>query len=358
MAKSFRVAGINFDHMHMGDLLRLVHQHPQAEIVGIADETPSRMEAVIQNFDIPREQVFEDWKTCLEQTKPDVVILCPATAKHADYVEYVAPYGVNVLLEKPFAASLADADRMILAMTKGGGHMVINWPLAWYPSHRTAKRLLDEGMIGDLLELHYYDGNRGPLYHRADKLEVSEAEIVREKLYSWWYQPSFGGGSLLDYLGYGVTLGTWFQGGRAPLEVTSTTWATPGLGVDEHSITVCRYEHGLSKFETRWGTFSDPWTHQPQPKCGFVLVGSAGTIASYDYAPVVHVQTRAQPASHDIPVDVLTAPHDNAINHFLHCLETGEAVIGPLDPQLCRVAQRIVDSAMLSSLQKRTVALI
>ena len=40
MAKSFRVAGINFDHMHMGDLLRLVHQHPQAEIVGIADETP------------------------------------------------------------------------------------------------------------------------------------------------------------------------------------------------------------------------------------------------------------------------------------------------------------------------------
>jgi glucose-fructose oxidoreductase len=88
-----------------------------------------------------------------------------------------------------------------------------------------------------------------------------------------------------------------------------------------------------------------------------VLVGSAGTIASYDYAPVIHLQTRANPETHDIAVDVLSAPHDHAINHFLHCLETDETVIGPLDPQLCRLAQRIVDSAMLSSQQKRTVAL-
>ena len=38
---------------------------------------------------------------------------------------------------------------------------------------------------------------------------------------------------------------------------------------------VARYDLGLSKFETRWGTFTDPWTHQPQPKCGFVVVGTA-----------------------------------------------------------------------------------
>ena len=50
----------------------------------------------------------------------------------------------------------------------------------------------------------------------------------------------------------------------------------------------------LSKFETRWGTFTDPWTLQPQPKCGFVIVGSEGTISSYDYEEVIRVQTRAQ----------------------------------------------------------------
>jgi glucose-fructose oxidoreductase len=40
------------------------------------------------------------------------------------------------------------------------------------------------------------------------------------------------------------------------------------LEVDEHSVTLARYDCGLSKFETRWGTFTDPWTHRPQPRCG------------------------------------------------------------------------------------------
>jgi predicted dehydrogenase len=356
--KPFRIAGINFDHMHMGDLLRLGFEHPNAEIVGIADENPSRMNAAIQNFGIPSERVFTDWKACLEETRPDVVILCPATARHAEYVEHVSSYGVNVLVEKPFAASLEDADRMIAAMRKGGGRMVINWPLAWYPSHRTAHRLLNEGVIGELREVHFYDGNRGPLYHVADKLEVSDEEVSRQKPDSWWYKRASGGGSLLDYLGYGATLGTWYHDGIAPLEVTTTTWGGAGLEVDEHSVTVCRYEYGLSKYETRWGTFTDPWVRQPQPKCGFVINGTHGTISSYDYDPVIRVQTKTRPDTHEVPVDTLEPGYDNAISHFLRILETGEDAIGPLRPELCRTAQRIVDSAALSAREKRTVALL
>jgi hypothetical protein len=41
--------------------------------------------------------------------------------------------------------------------------------------------MIDEGAIGDLIEVHFYDGNRGPLYHRADKVVVSEEEVRREK---------------------------------------------------------------------------------------------------------------------------------------------------------------------------------
>ena len=78
----------------------------------------------------------------------------------------------------------------------------------------------------------------------------------------------------------GTTLGTWYLNGAVPIEVTCTTDIPKGLLVDEHSITVARYAFGLSTFETRWGTFTDPWTHQPQPKCGFVLKGKDGTIAA------------------------------------------------------------------------------
>ncbi|WP_027891442.1 hypothetical protein [Calidithermus chliarophilus] len=107
-----------------------------------------------------------------------------------------------------------------------------------------------------------------------------------------------------------------------------------------------------------WGTFTDPWVTQPQPKCGFVLVGSEGTLSSYDYEPVVRLQTRARRETHEVPVDTLHPPHDNPVNHFLHVLETGEDPIGPLDPALCRVGQQIVDSAVLSAREKRTVRLV
>lgn len=356
-ARRFRVVGINFDHMHMGDLLREVHNHPNAEICGICDSDPARMQDAIGNFGLAPEQVFTEVAACME-SRPDLVILCPATADHATWVETVAPYGCDILVEKPFAASLADADRMIAACARHDVRLAINWPLAWYPCHVTAKRLLDEGAIGTLREVHYYDGNRGPLYHLADKVEVSEDEVERQKPQSWWYKAASGGGSLLDYLGYGATLGTWFMDGEAPLDVTATTWQAPGLEVDEHSVTVLRYARGLSKMETRWGTFSDPWTLQPQPKCGFVLVGSNGTLSSYDFEDHVTLQTRSAPEPVQVPCDEARAPDRGPVEHVLHAFAAGTPLRGPLEPQIARIGQQIVDTAHASAQAGRCLPLI
>ena len=358
MPTPWRIAGINFDHMHMGDLLRMVHDHPNAEIVGVCHEDRERMAQAIADFAIPDDRIFTNYRACLEQTKPDLVILCPATAHHAGWTEKVAPYNVHILMEKPFASTVAEADRMIAAVARTGKRLAINWPLRWVPSHVTAKRLIDEGVIGPLIEVHYYDGNRGPLHHVADKVETAPESIAREKSKSWFYQKSAGGGSLQDYLGYGTTLGTWYLNGAAPVEVTCTTDIPQGLQVDEHSITVARYAFGLSKFETRWGTFTDPWTHQPQPKCGFVLKGKDGTIASYDYESTVRVQTRDHPEGQDVPVDTLEPPYQNPIQYVLYCLETGTDAEGPLSPTLCRIGQQIIDTAAQSSAEKRTLPLV
>ncbi|MGL4238381.1 Gfo/Idh/MocA family protein [Tabrizicola sp.] len=357
MQARHRVVGINFDHMHMGDLLRQVHDHPNAEIIGICDKDPARMAQAAANFAIPPDRVFTDVAACMA-TEPDLVILCPATGDHAGYVEMVAPFGRNIMVEKPFAASLADADRMIAACKASGSRLAINWPLAWYPCHVTLKRMIDEGVIGDVREVHFYDGNRGPLYHLADKVEVTAEEVERQKPTSWWYKAASGGGALLDYLGYGATLGTWFLNGEAPIDVTSTTWAAPGLEVDEHSITVLRYARGMGKMETRWGTFTDPWVLQPQPKCGFVVVGSKGTISSYDYDPFVTVQTLDRPEAHQIAADPVAAPDRGPIEHVLHAFATGGALRGPLDPAIARVGQQIVDTAFASAKAGRTLPLM
>jgi len=352
----FRVAGINFDHMHMGDLLRMAAEHEDAEIVGICDAEPSRMKMAIANFSIPPDRVFVDVEECLTKSRPDFVLLCPATARHAEYVERIAPQGVHMLVEKPFAASVKEADRMIAAAKRHKVMLAINWPLRWYSSHCTAYRLLTEGLIGELREVHYYDGNRGPLWHTADKLETTPTAALKRK--SWFYRKSKGGGSLLDYLGYGTTLGTWFHNGRKPLEVTAVTDLPNGLEVDENSITVARYACGLSKFETRWGTFTDPWTHQPQPKCGFVLKGSAGTISSYDYEPTIRIQTSDKASCQEVAVDVLKPPLQNPVQYFIDCLRLERTPEGPLSPKLSRIGQQIVDTAVMSASRKKTMALV
>ncbi|MBI5383000.1 MAG: Gfo/Idh/MocA family oxidoreductase [Opitutae bacterium] len=354
--KTWKIAGINFDHMHMGDLLRQVHNHPHAEIVGICDEQPARMHSAVENFQLPPERVFTDYRACMEKTQPDLVLLCPATAEHALWTKRVAPYGTHILVEKPFAATLAQADAMIAAVAATKRQLVINWPLRWMPSHITAKRLIDEGKVGDVIEVHYYDGNRGPCWHVADKIETTPTPTQKRR--SWFYKKARGGGSMLDYLGYGTTLGTWFMNGRKPIEVTAVVDHPQGLEVDEHSITVVRYARGLSKFETRWGTFSDPWKHQPQPKCGFTIVGTRGTIASYDYEPTIRLQTHTHPDGIVMPADTIVAPFHNPIHYVLHSLEHGRKVDGPLSPRIARIGQQIVDSAMRSAKLRKTVPLI
>src|SRR3989442_10490060 len=147
--KVWRIAGVNFDHFHMGDLLRMAVEHPRVKLVGISDEKPERMEEAIRKLDVPRERSFTDYRACLEKTKPDVVILCPAASKHGEWVKKVAPCGAHIMVEKPFAASLKEADAMVMAMPTNLT-LMINWLLQWVGSHRKAYELVEAGIIGDV----------------------------------------------------------------------------------------------------------------------------------------------------------------------------------------------------------------
>jgi predicted dehydrogenase len=353
----WKVAGVNFDHFHMGDLLRMVHDHPAAEIVAVCDERPERMAEAIRELSIPPDRVWSETEPCLAESRPDFVILCPAAARHAEWVERVAPFGSAVLVEKPFAASLAEADRMVAAMAKAGRPLAINWPLAWFPSHLACHELIRGGTVGEVLEVRYHDGNRGPLWHGAGKVEREPDSS--EKASSWFYREAEGGGSLRDYLGYGTTLASWFNGGRRPLEVMAMWDHRPGgaLEVDEHSVTVVRYETGLSTFETRWGMLSDPWTVQPEPRCGFVVRGSDGDLSSWDYDDHVTLRTRARPEGERIPAPPPAFPRDNPVAYVLDCLGRGAEIEGPLSVAVSRLGQEIVDAAIESARSGRAVAL-
>ena len=114
--KTWKVVGVSFDHMHMGDLLREVSQHPRAEIVGIADDNPENAEKVRMTSEmlgIPPARSFNDFAECMDKTQPDLVILCPATARHADFVEFQSDtsYRDKILDLNDIAYSFRDAHK-------------------------------------------------------------------------------------------------------------------------------------------------------------------------------------------------------------------------------------------------------
>lgn len=88
------------------------------------------------------------------------------------------------------------------------------------------------------------------------------------------------------------------------------------------------------------------------------MKGTDGTISSYDYEDTVRVQTPHRPEGFDHPVDNLAPPYQNVIQYFVHCLETDQLPDGPLSPEICRIGQQIVDSAILSAYERRTVTLL
>lgn len=339
----YRVVGANFDQMHMHTNLEWVDEQPGMDIVGVCDETPETstgsVEQAASNLDVSDERVYDDLDRCLEATAPDIVMGCPRNSLHADFVERVTEYDIEALtIEKPMAATLDDADRMLDVIEDE--LFVINWPVTWNPVKHTVKRLIAEDTIGELLEIQYYGGNAGA---PPDG--------------SWFYE-SDGGGSMLDYLGYGATFSTWFRDGELPARVTSEIYVPEHIEVDVQSSTVCRYPAGLSTLQTTWRMLTNPWEIEPQPPKGYELVGTNGAISTRVRDGEIRVTTDDRPGGFTVEPDTLQKRHTNLASYLVDCLETGRDPAGPSNPVFCREAQRIVETARRSATLGRSLELV
>ena len=332
----YRVVGANFDQMHLNTNLEWALDHPDTEITALCDEVPETstgsLEQAASDCGIQDDDQYDDLERCLEETDPDIVLGGPMNADHPRFVERVLAYDTHVAIEKPFAMSLADADRMLDAEKTSGGRLAVNWPVMWSPVHNQVKQLVDNGTIGEITEVHYYGGNAGA---PPDG--------------SWFYDTESGGGSLLDYLGYGATFATWFRSGELPQAVSTQTHNPEGASADFQSVSICRYDSGLSTFQTSLQMLTHPWEHDSTPAKGFDIVGTKGTITTRQHDAPIYVQTRDDPDGYELKPDELEPPRKNLVQYLVHCLDNDERFEGPVDPEFCREAQRILETAQRSS---------
>ncbi|HIE29343.1 TPA: Gfo/Idh/MocA family oxidoreductase [Candidatus Poribacteria bacterium] len=340
MSKKYRVGIIGFAHMHINNVAALYAQHPQVELVACADTVPDKPELreapytrawnlnnALTNIGVPK--AYDDYHEMLKKEQFDIIICCSENAKHPEVVEACAAAGTNVCVEKPMAMSLSHALRMARACQAAGTTLLVNWPLTWSPSARKAKALIDEGVIGRVLEIKWRAGHTGPLGPGAAHAGVSEtadAMTGAERGATWWHQTAAGGGAMLDYCCYGAMVSRWYINEPAIAAVGMKANLDSQWGdADDNGAIIVRFPNAMALLEGSWTT----WHHGVAT--GPIVYGTTGTIVveSRDGKPVVRLE-RGGNQTTIYESEPLPEGRQQVAEEFIHHLETDE----PLHPTL------------------------
>ena len=122
--------------------VRLLDQHAQAELVGVADVSPTALAAA--ETPAPR---FPSLEALLDSAQPEAVILATPPASHLPLTRLAARAGVHVFCEKPMAEAVDSAQGMIDACQQAGVVLMIGQKKRFVPSLTRLKELL-EGELG------------------------------------------------------------------------------------------------------------------------------------------------------------------------------------------------------------------
>ncbi|MCL5946486.1 MAG: Gfo/Idh/MocA family oxidoreductase [Chloroflexi bacterium] len=360
MPASFRVGVIGFAHMHVNELMRVFSQLSNIVWVACADTIPTTPEKVNARFtrgwnlqhaltDVGIPRSYTDYRQMLERERFDILLFCPENARHGEVAEAIAGHGAHMITEKPMAASLAEAQRMVEAASNAGVRLAINWPITWSPAVRTAKRVIDEGIIGRPLEVKWRGGSRGPLSHGSTHpgIEGTAVEMTdEERGATWWYQASAGGGALLDYCCYGACLSQWYLGDQAldafGLRVNLNS---PYGDADDNAIISVRFPHAIGLIEATWTTVDHGITSGP------IIYGETGTLVVDRAAGQQQLRLLrggGQPAE-ILPLDPLPPGRTTLAEEFVHHLTTGEALHPTLEPPFNLRAMAILDAGIRSA---------
>jgi predicted dehydrogenase len=156
------------------------------ELVAGADFVPERAEAVAREHDLPRLMTPAE---LLSSPDIDIVVNLTPPAAHAETSLRALENGKHVYSEKPLAIRRSDARRLVDAAAARGLRLGCAPDTFLFSQHQTARRVLDEGLIGEPVAAVAHMVGRGPEGWHPNP--------------DFFYQP--GGGPLLDMGPYYIT---------------------------------------------------------------------------------------------------------------------------------------------------------
>ena len=222
----------------------------QGEIVWVADPNPEPALALAREAGA---RVIADYRTGLQDI--DCAFILVPHHLHAQVTIDCLEAGCHVLLEKPIANSLAEADSIIAATEQAGKTLMVAYPHRYKKSFRLFKQIIDSGKYGKLIMLDSL---------MDDSVEGYLAEWMTRK-------NTLGGGCLFSASGHQLDIMLWISGdvqtaymvgtrGRVPMEgedsaacilkfmnssigVVRHTWASPKIRIWYTMEAMCEKAH-------------------------------------------------------------------------------------------------------------------
>ena len=141
--------------------IRALQSLPHVRIVGIADSSVARAEALAERFAIPA--VFDSLSK-MATVRPDVVHVLTPPASHARLAVEALEMGCDVFVEKPMAPTVSECDAMLAAAHRTGRTLSVNHSAKDDPVIVRALELLRRGVCGEVLAVDFYRTSEYPPY--------------------------------------------------------------------------------------------------------------------------------------------------------------------------------------------------
>ena len=244
-----RVAIIGLTHDHVHWILGR-EKFGDVEIVGIVEPNNELAKRHSKRYGYSMDRVFNTMDEMMESVQPEAVMAFNDIYGHLEVVEYFAPKGIHIMVEKPLAVNLGHAEKMIALAAKHNVQLMTNYETSWYGSNYKAFDLIHkEEKIGSIRKIVFNTGHPGP----------KEIGCSNEFL-EWLTDPKLNGaGALTDFGCYGANLATWLMKGELPQTVSCITQQIkPDLypNVADDAIIILTYPKTQVVIQASWN-----WSH-------------------------------------------------------------------------------------------------
>ena len=327
--KTYRVAIASLVHDHVWGELRHWAALPNVEVVAAGDVNAPLREKVAATAG-EGVRLYDSWQAMLdaEGDSLDVVQCASENSVHAEVAEACAARGIHVLVEKPMAATYAQAKRMADAAAAAGTLLAVNWPTAWSPAFQEMERRILAGDIGTVRYFKYRSAHNGP-----KELGCSPY------FWGWLYDAEKNGaGALMDYCCYGAAMCARFLGRPEKVTGLRGVLAKDYPLPDDAAIIAMQYPHAFGVAEASWVQPTSYATANP------VAYGSEGAISLSGGKVLLFKPGKSAPE--EITPPPTEAPRRSGPEYLLHCLETGAAVEGVCAPEVSLIGQEILEAGL------------